>query len=61
MRFPPDAVKWRESTTGTVLAHNTVRMMTMNQIGDLFVNLVGLKLKINLALAFLSSLKRRAG
>jgi CubicO group peptidase (beta-lactamase class C family) len=25
------------------LAHNTVRMMTMNQIGDLFVNLNGVK------------------
>jgi len=26
-----------------LLAHNTVRMMTMNQIGDLFVNLSGVK------------------
>lgn len=26
-----------------LLAHNTVRMMTMNQIGDLFVNLGGIK------------------
>ena len=26
-----------------LLAHNTVRMMTMNQIGDLFVNLNGIK------------------
>jgi len=26
-----------------LLSHNTVRMMTMNQIGDLFVNLGGVK------------------
>ena len=26
-----------------LLAHNTVRMMTMNQIGDLFVTLAGVK------------------
>ncbi len=35
-----------------LLSHNTVRMMTMNQIGDLFVNLVALNLKINLGFDF---------
>ena len=30
-----------------ILSHNTVRMMTTNQIGDLFVNLYGITQKIN--------------
>ena len=32
--FLPDAVKWRKYNT-RLLAHNTVRMIAMNQIGDL--------------------------
>jgi CubicO group peptidase (beta-lactamase class C family) len=40
-----------------VLSHNTVRMMTMNQIGDLFVNLGGVKSENKFDSAFLLLLK----